>query len=181
MGRIVNGQQIMSRVLLFLALTVSVVANVVAIALCWSSVNEIIDDNSSSDTSVSTGGVGAGLISASAGHTFCLVVVLFVGLLATCDLDYVDDSDFFRLLLRLRGFFAVMSLVGAGLLIAGLTTSYVDNGPFTQGVIAVVGAVIAACADIVLAWVGTPEGRKEAFKDFFCKQCRTGSYASIDN
>ena len=156
-------------------------ANVVAVALCWPPVNKIIDYDSSSDTSLGTGGFGAGLISASAGYTFCLVLVLFVGLLATCDLDYVDDSDFFCVLLRLSGFIAVMSLVGAGLLIAGLTISYVDNGPLTQGVIAVVGAVIAACADIVLAWVGTPEGRKEAFKDFFCKQCRTGSYASIDN
>jgi len=168
----------MSRVLLYLSLTVSVVANVVAVALSWTFVNEIIADDPDSDTSVVTGGLGAGLISGSAFSTFSLVMVLFLGLLVTCDLDYADGSDFFHVLLRLSGFSAVMSLVGAGLLIAGLTTSYIDR---TQGAIAVVGAVIAACADIVLAWVGTPDDRKEAFKDIFCKQCRTGSYASIDN
>lgn len=167
----------MPRVLLYISLTVSVVANVVAVALSWTSVNEIIADDPDSDTSIVTGGVGAGLISGSAFSTFSLVMALFLGLLATCDLDFAD-GDFFRGWLRVNGFSAVMSLVGAGLLIAGLTTSYIDR---TQGAIAVVGAVIAACADIVLVWVGTPEDRKEAFKDIFCKQCRTGSYASIDN
>ena len=167
----------MPRVLLYISLTVSVVANVVAVALSWTFVNEIIADDPDSDTSIVTGGVGAGLISGSAFSTFSLVMALFLGLLATCDLDFAD-GDFFRGWLRVNGFSAVMSLVGAGLLIAGLTTSYIDR---TQGAIAVVGAVIAACADIVLAWVGTPEDRKEAFKDIFCKQCRTGSYASIDN
>ena len=167
----------MPRVLLYISLTVSVVANVVAVALSWTFVNEIIADDPDSDTSIVTGGVGAGLISGSAFSTFSLVMALFLGLLATCDLDFAD-GDFFRGWLRVNGFSAVMSLVGAGLLIAGLTTSYVDR---TQGAIAVVGAVIAACADIVLVWVGTPEDRKEAFKDIFCKQCRTGSYASIDN
>lgn len=167
----------MPRVLLYISLTVSVVANVVAVALSWTFVNEIIADDPDSDTSIVTGGVGAGLISGSAFSTFSLVMALFLGLLATCDLDFAD-GDFFRGWLRVNGFSAVMSLVGAGLLIAGLTTSYIDR---TQGAIAVVGAVIAACADIVLVWVGTPEDRKEAFKDIFCKQCRTGSYASIDN
>lgn len=170
----------MSRVLLYIALTVSVVANVVAVALSLTSVNEIIDGSSSDTSALVTGGLGAALISASAGFAFLLALILFVRLLVACDLDLADGSGQFRALLRLSGFFAVMSLVGAGLLIAGLTTStsYID---MNRGVIGVVGAVIAACADIVLAWVGTPEDRKEAFKDFFCKQCRTGSYASIDN
>lgn len=106
-GRIVNGSKL-CRVLLYLSLTVSVVANVVAVALSWTFVNEIIADDPDSDTS--TGGVGAGLISGSAFSTFSLVMVLFLGLLATCDLDFADGSDFFRVLLRLNGFSAVMSL-----------------------------------------------------------------------
>lgn len=175
-------RQTMSRVLLFLSLTVAVVAKVVAVVLGWSFVTSINDDSddSSSDTSFLTSCIGATLILAFASYTVFLVKILFLGFLVNCNMDTVD-SDFFQFWLRLSGLSAIMSLVGAVLLIVGLANSVIDDGPFTQGVIAVVGAVIAACADIVLAWVGTPEDRKEVFINFFCKQCRTGSYTSIEN
>ena len=172
-----------SRVPLFLALTVAFVASVVAVALSWSSWNEISDDSSwdkyGSDTSVITGAVGSGVISSCAGWIFMLITLLFLTLLVTCDLDdVISDNSRFAALLRVSGVFAILNLVGAGLLIASLTSSSIDKDPIIKGVIAIVGTVIAACAEIVLVWVGTPEDRKEAFKNFFCKQ---RGYARINN
>ena len=79
--------------------------------------------------------------------------------------DVISDNSRFAALLQVSGVFAIMNLVGAGLLIASLTSSSIDKGPIIKGVIPIVGTVIAACAEIVLVWVGTPEDRKEAFKD----------------
>ena len=165
-----------ARVPFFLALTVSIVANVIAIALGWTSVNHGADGDDDSDMSI-TGILGSILITVAAvGGTFMVGGLTLCEFFVVCDLDFVDNDtgSLIPFMLRLNGFYAIMSLVGAGLLIAALSSSGAD---VIEGSIAVVAAVFAICSEIALAWVGTPEDKKEAFMNFCCKK---QEYARID-
>lgn len=129
--------------------------------------------------------IGAAMIFATAMIEFLSLFILVISFVATCECN-TDDHDWSMAscalwsgFLRLRGIAAIVVLAGVGCLTAGVLSS---DGHVATGVVAIIAAFIAACAELVMACVGVAEALDEDTKDRFCRLFRAQSeYATIDS